>query len=46
MKPLEELLEIAKSATQGEWFPCGARFTYISTELNDNEILDIAEGVG
>lgn len=40
---LEKLKAIASAATPGPWFPCGARYTIISRELNEQEIEDVAE---
>jgi RNA polymerase-interacting CarD/CdnL/TRCF family regulator len=45
--PFAEWLKSAKErcerATPGPWYPCGARYTMISRDLNNNEIEDVAE---
>lgn len=40
---LDEIKQRVEAATGGPWFPCGARYTYISRELSDVEIEDVAE---
>lgn len=39
---IEEIKARCEAATEGPWFPCGSRYTYISRDLSNIEIEDIA----
>lgn len=40
---LKEINDARERATQGEWYPCGCRFSMLSNDLNEQEVLDIAD---
>ena len=40
---LKEINDARERASQGEWYPCGCRFSMLSNDLNEQEVLDIAD---
>lgn len=40
---IKTMRDRAERATPGPWFPCGCRFSIVSSDLNPQEVLDICD---